>query len=150
MKKKILYVDLDNVLVDFQSGIVKLPEEVKIKFEGHLDDVPNIFSLMTPVKNAVECYNELCEHFDTYILSTASWENPSAWSDKLVWVKKYLKENAYKRLILSHHKDLNKGDFLIDDRTKNGADRFEGELIQFKTSKFPDWITVKNYLLERK
>ena len=32
-------------------------------------------------------------------------------------MKKYLGEIAYKRLILTHHKNLNFGDFLIDDRT---------------------------------
>ena len=65
-------------------------------------------------------------------------------------VKKYLGEVAYKRLILSHHKNLNIGDFLIDDRTKNGAGEFKGELIQFGTDKFPNWSVVKRYLLEHK
>ncbi len=44
-------------------------------------------------------------------------------------------------------KNLNIGDFLIDDRTKNGADRFTGEHIHFGTSKFPDWDTVVRYLM---
>ena len=38
------------------------------------------------------------------------------------------------------------GDYLIDDRTKNGAGEFSGELIQFGTNKFPDWNTVLKYL----
>ncbi|NCG08090.1 MAG: 2-C-methyl-D-erythritol 4-phosphate cytidylyltransferase, partial [Verrucomicrobia bacterium] len=59
--------------------------------------------------------------FDSYILSTAPWGNPTAWSDKLEWVKKHLGEVAKKRLILSHNKQLNKGDYLIDDRSRNGA-----------------------------
>ena len=57
---------------------------------------------------------------------------------------------ARKRLILTHRKDLNIGDFLVDDRTKNGAGEFMGELIQFGTEKFPDWNTVKKYLMEKK
>lgn len=65
------------------------------------------------------------------------WYNPSAWSDKLEWVKKYLGEVAYKRLILTHHKNLNKGDRLIDDSTKRGASEFEGELNLFGSEKFP-------------
>ena len=69
--------------------------------------------------------------FDTYILSTSPWNNDSAPTDKLRWVKKYLGNVAYKRLILSHHKNLNIGDYLIDDRTKNGADRFRGEHLHF-------------------
>lgn len=46
--KKTLYIDMDNVIVDFQSGIDKLTEEVQKKYEGHLDDVPGIFALMDP------------------------------------------------------------------------------------------------------
>ena len=76
--KKILYVDMDNVLVDFQSGIDQLSESVQNEFEGRLDEVPGIFSLMKPMTDAIEVYNELSQFFDTYILSTAPWENPSA------------------------------------------------------------------------
>ena len=120
-KKPILYIDMDNVLVDFKTGIARLTEEEKIKYEGRYDETPDIFSKMLPMEGAVESFKLLSEKYDTYILSTSPWENPSAWSDKLKWVKKYLGSNAYKRLILTYHKNLNKGDFLIDDRTKNGA-----------------------------
>ena len=86
---------------------------------------------MEPMPGAMEAFVALSEAFDVYILSTAPWENPSAWSDKLEWVKKYLGEKAWKRLILSHHKNLNRGDFLVDDRDKNGAGQFAGTLITF-------------------
>jgi 5'-nucleotidase len=152
--KKIVYVDMDNVLVDFPYGIECLSEEDKIKYSGHYDDCPNIFSLMRPMPGAIESFHILSEHFDTYILSTSPWDNPSAWTHKLEWVQKYLGATpdgpAYKRLILSHHKNLNKGDFLIDDRTANGADRFEGEHIHFGTEKFPDWKSVIDYLMQFK
>jgi 5'(3')-deoxyribonucleotidase len=98
---------------------------------------------------AVEAFKELSEKFDTYILSTSPWANPSAWSDKLIWVKNYLGPSANKRLILSHHKNLNAGDFLIDDRTKNGVNEFKGEHLHFGTPKFPDWNAVVAYLDQR-
>ena len=145
--KKILYIDMDNVLVDFPSGISKLSQEVINEYESNLDEVPNIFSLMEPLEGAIDSFKILSHRYDTYILSTAPWKNSSAWSDKVKWVKKYLGESAYKRLILTHHKNLNHGDYLIDDRTKNGAGEFKGELIQFGTDKFPDWKSVCSYLL---
>jgi 5'(3')-deoxyribonucleotidase len=80
--RKILYFDMDNVLVDFASGIVRLSEETKRKYEGHLDDVPGIFGLMEPMPGAVEAAQLLSQYFDCYVLSTAPWKNPSAWSDK--------------------------------------------------------------------
>lgn len=152
MGKKILYIDMDNVLVDFESGILKLDEKTKKEYEGHLDDVPNLFSLMKPMPDAIDCVKKLSPYFDMYILSTAPWNNDSAWSDKAMWVKKYFgydKDNIfYKRLIISHRKDLNKGDFLVDDRKKNGAGEFSGELIEFGSENFPNWKVVSEYLMK--
>lgn len=146
--KQIVFVDMDSVLVDFKSGIARISEEDKGKHQGKLDEVPGIFSLMEPYEGAIEGYKWLCENFDTYILSTAPWENPSAWTDKLLWVKKYLPKEAYKRLILSHNKHLAKGDFLIDDRTANGAGQFVGKHIHFgpEGKDFADWQTVIAYM----
>ena len=139
---------MDNVLVDFVSGINQLSPELQKQYEGDLDEVPNIFSLIKPMEGAIESFQKLSGVFDTYILSTAPWENDTAWSDKLNWVKKYLGPSAHKRLILSHNKNLNRGDYLIDDRTANGADKFKGELIQFGSDQFPDWKSVCEYLLK--
>ena len=104
---------------------------------------------MVPVKDAVDSYKLLTEYFDFYILSITPWNNHTAWVDKLNWVKKYLGEHDYKRLILSHHKNLNSREFLVDDRTKNGADRFNGELILFGGDTFLDLNTVTRYLLTK-
>ena len=147
---KVLYIDMDNVLVNFQSGINAISEEYRQQYEGDLDEVPGIFSKMQPYDGAIEAYQKLAQHFDTYILSTAPWENPSAWSDKLLWVKKYLGQTAHKRLILSHNKNLNAGDFLVDDRTANGAGEFAGEHIHFLSEQFKDWDDVLSYLLLKK
>jgi 5'(3')-deoxyribonucleotidase len=144
--KKILYIDMDNVLVDFPSAFEKIPKKYLITHKEKMDEVPGIFSLMDPMQGSIESFNELSSLFDTYILSTSPWENDSAWSDKLKWVKNYLGQNAYKRLILSHHKNLNSGDFLIDDRLANGVDKFTGEHIHFGTMKFPNWVSVVDYL----
>ena len=152
--KKRLYFDMDNVLVDFKSGLDQVSAEEKARYEDdgtgkpHYDDIPRIFSMMSPMPGAIEAFHKLAEKYNVYILSTAPWKNPSAWSDKLQWVQKYLGEVAYKRLILTHHKDLNRGDFLIDDKGKNGTSEFEGEWIHFGSERFPDWDAVLKYLLD--
>ena len=147
MTKKILYFDMDNVLVNFQSGLDLLSEEVLQQYEGQLDNIPSVFSLMKPLDGALEAYTILASTYDSYILSTAPWGNISSWSDKAAWVQTHLGDSAKKRLILSHNKNLNIGDYLIDDRTANGAAQFMGEHIHFGSAKFPNWNSVFNYLL---
>ena len=88
--KQRLFIDMDNVLVDFQSGIDKLDPGTWMQYEGNLDNVPGIFALMEPNEGAIEAFHTLAVKYDTYILSTAPWHNPSAWRDKLEWVQKYL------------------------------------------------------------
>ncbi|WP_281614945.1 hypothetical protein [Flammeovirga sp. SubArs3] len=132
--KKILYIDLDGVTVDYQ------PSENKTK-EG-------FFLEMSPIENALTSIRKLASHYNVYFLSTAPWSNPNAWKEKRLWIEKYFGDDFKKRLILSHNKHLNKGDYLIDDRPHaNGADQFEGELIHFGSEQFKDWQAVLNYLL---
>ncbi len=54
MGLKILYIDMDNVLVDFPSGIARIPPEVVDEYDDRLDDVPGIFSLMEPLPGAAQ------------------------------------------------------------------------------------------------
>lgn len=140
---------MDGVLVDFTSAFKKLPEDILSEYSDNKDDIPGIFSLMDPMPGAIDAFNKLSDIFDTYILSTSPWENDSALSDKLKWVKIHLGNKARKKVIFSHNKNLNKGDFLIDDRRANGADKFEGELIQFSVAPFEDWSSILKYLLKK-
>lgn len=58
--------DMDGVLVDFQSGIDKLSEETKHEYEGRLDEVLGVFSLMDTMPGAIETVHELSKHNDVY------------------------------------------------------------------------------------
>ena len=160
--RPIIFFDMDNVLVDFQSGLDKVSQDVKARYDDdgtgkpHYDDIPGLFSLMDPMPGAVEAVKALasCGCYDLYILSTAPWGNPSAWTDKLEWVKKHLDSDRpdgvfYKKLILTHHKNLciQQKAWLIDDRKLHGAEHFEHHWIQFGSEEFPDWNSVVNFFL---
>jgi 5'-nucleotidase len=65
----------------------------------------------------------------------------------VLWVRRHLDDVAHKRLILAHHKDLLRGDFLIDDSRRNGAAEFGGELLLFgPDGDYKDWPAVMEYL----
>ena len=146
-QKPIMYVDMDGTLVDWQSGQNRLTDLEKLQYDGYLDEIPGLFSRMDPMPGGVEALYTLSKKYDIYILSTAPWLNDSAPSDKLRWVQKYFGKDKnslfFKKLILSHHKELNKGAFLIDDRPhKNGTNNFEGTLIHFGSTDYPDWSSI--------
>ena len=147
--KKIVYIDMDNVLVDFESGLRKVEPYTLDKYMGNYDEIPGLFSYMEPMAGAIEAVHKLAEKYDLYILSTAPWNNPIAWAEKRIWVGRYLDDIFHKRLIISHCKNLCEGDYLIDDREKNGAAEFKGELIAFGSEKYPDWNSVVNYLMSK-
>ena len=154
--KKRLFFDMDNVLVNFQSGLDKIDEETKNQYRARwsgdkdrLDEIPGLFGKMDPMPGAIEAVRTLAEEYDVFILSTAPWKNPSAWSDKVTWVTKYFDDVFHKRMIITHRKDLVDGDYLIDDRGKNGTSEFKGEWIQFGSERFPDWNSVVEYLLNK-
>jgi 5'(3')-deoxyribonucleotidase len=145
-KKKLLYIDMDGVLVDFKRMLSERNLKTEEEIDAYVDNTEGIFLGLHPMKGALDAFEFLSRHFETYILSTAPWKNTSAWSDKRRWVEKHLGDQADRKLIITHRKDLNKGDYLIDDRKAKGADRFEGEFIQFETDRFPDWESVLDYL----
>lgn len=147
MNKKTVFVDLDGVLVDLieQVNFELNNSETYKTVEDVIDFSETVFLESKPIKDSLESFAWLEKHFDVYILSTAPWLNVNAWFQKRIWVENYL-PTMRKKLILTHQKHLLKGDFLIDDRTKNGAAEFEGEHIHIFTEKFPDWKSVTDYL----
>ena len=139
---------MDGVIVDFMSGIESLSEQEHETYKGKYAQCPDIFSRMKPIDGALDAVKQLHEIFDVYILSSPGWGNPSAWSDKHNWIQEYL-PYMKRRLILSSQKNLNRGEYLIDDRLCNGAGEFQGEHIHFGTDSFPNWEYVLSYLVHK-
>jgi 5'-nucleotidase len=147
--KKLLHIDLDGVIADFISAMHSHPLREIPPYDEHPDTIPHIFRNLQPIESAVTAVQKLLNSnkYEIYFLSTAPWNNPSAWTDKRLWLEEQFGDVVNRKLILTHRKDLIKGDILIDDRPNNGADKFQGEWIQYGSEKFPNWNEILTYLL---
>jgi 5'(3')-deoxyribonucleotidase len=107
---------------------------------------PRIFQELPIIRGSKLAIEELFPIYNIYFLSTPMWNVPESFMDKRLWLEQHFGEIAYKRLILTHNKGLNHGDFLVDDRTWNGVKDFKGHHIHFGTPEFPDWLITTDFL----
>ena len=126
------------------------------KYLKYPDHIPGIFRSPQPIEGAVESIKKLksSEKFDLFIATSAPWGNPESLTDKRYWIENHFGNLFHKKLVTTHRKDLLIGDFLIDDRLKNGAKDFKGELIKFGINwengiknEYPNWDSVLKKLL---
>ena len=148
--RELIFIDMDGVLADAEAGMKVWSEKLGMTttelFKKKLYHMPGFYADLPLMPGAVESFEKLSKKYEVYILTAPSWENPSCYTDKRLWVEKYLGESAYKRLIISNDKSLFTGRALIDDRTKYGVTKFGGEHIHFGSDKFPNWNSVLEYL----
>lgn len=110
--------------------------------------IPGIFRGLEPIEGGIETVEWLQAQkaFDVYILSAPSIMNPLSYTEKAQWVWDKFGKLFARRLILSPHKNLNKGDYLIDDNLSGkGQERFEGTLVHYGSQDFEDWQAVRSY-----
>ena len=115
---------MDGVISDFDKTKDELYSSEK-RPELKMD-----FSKLDTVPGADTAVMRLNQDFDMFIASTPVWDRPETWSQKREWIAKhfpYLKQ----KLILTHRKDLLRGDILIDDSRWRGQPDFQGEWFWF-------------------
>ena len=126
MRKKIIHIDIDGVLVDLgkeieyriknsilDSKFIKEPDLIDWLFEGP----PPIFGAIDAVRKLKES-----QQYDLFIATSAPWDNPPSLMHKRLWIEHYCGTTFHKRMFIIHRKDLLIGDYLIDDRLANGAE----------------------------
>ena len=144
--RKILYVDMDGVLCDFERALRK---DIAIKPEiAYPQSQYGFFRKLQPIEHALESMESLLgfRNLDMYILTAPSIHNPLCYSEKREWVETHLGFEWVKKLIISPNKGLSKGHYLIDDHKEGrGQELFEGELLHFGSDKFPDWPSITDF-----
>jgi len=159
-KKKIVYIDMDGVIVDFGKAIKDWFEKhphLEERYKTHPDHIQGLFRIAPPIKGAIEAIKKLHNSgkYELFIATSAPWGNPQSLTDKRFWLEDYFDNIFHKRLFTTHRKDLLMGDYLIDDRLKNGAGEFKGKLLRFgydwennnSPNEYPDWDSILDYLL---
>ena len=128
MSKKIVYIDMDCVLVDFYSHptltVARTSyNDPQIYKEGFFRNLkPTSYAIA-----AVEMLNE-DPRLDIHILTHGLSGSAYCYQEKVEWIREYLPD-LINKIIITCDKTLNKGDVLIDDDIKwNG---FEGNFVEF-------------------
>lgn len=160
MTKKILFVDMDGVLCNFDKMIFDIKPELGMPLshapcphgryslvEEVMINNPRLFKDLEAIDGGVEAVKRLWPHYNIYFLSTPCWNVPESFTDKRIWIGDKFGEDAKDRLILTQRKDLCIGDYLVDDRLVNGAAEFQGKHVHFGHGVFPTWVEVETYLM---
>lgn len=142
MKRKIVYVDMDDVLCDYVTERnKKLLENPDILYP---QSQYGFFTNLEPIEGAIEGVNYLRTKFDVYILTRPSYKNPLCYTEKRIWIEKHFGLEFCKNLIIAYDKSLLRGDYLIDDVR---WDDFEGKQLLFGSDEFKNWEKVKEYFI---
>lgn len=146
--KPILYVDMDEVLVNFCSHpSLKLWDRTQQNPPEMYE--PGFFESLRPLPGAISSVTRLINEneWDIYILTQPVAKSPVSYMEKANWICKWLPDLRDK-IILTQNKSLNIGDVLVDDNEKWGK-VFAGKFILFKRN-MPSVIMWSHVLRELK
>lgn len=139
-EKKIVHIDQDDVLCDYKGGYIKgIWEDPMRKYPQSKE---GFYLALEPLPGAVEGVKFLQKHFEVYIATRPSYMNAHCYTEKRIWVEKYLGLETCKNLGLTPNKNLLIGDYLIDDDPNW---KFNGIQLVFGSEKYPNWESIINY-----
>lgn len=149
MNKKIMLVDIDGVLNDFQNHFLEYVEKLGYKYDvsktsyyelhysiKHKDakkirnfifSLDNFWETLPLLDFAPQGLEYLNDKFDTYI-ATAPWDEKNK-NQKIDWIKNYFPFFDLRRIIFSDKKWELKGNFIIEDRPETIKKCIENDII---------------------
>lgn len=154
MAKKILYVDLDRTIANFDKGIHDIDPTCKTDWSNQKRVLeichanPEFFHHLEPIEGAIDAMHTLYDRFDLRFASVPMESLPTSFTGKFLWLQKHLGVKASERLVLTHDKSKLIGDYLIDDSLRFGVHMFQGHHVHFATPAFPNWKVTLPYMLK--
>ena len=115
VKRKILCIDMDNVLADF-SGSPRLRNWQEKKRNPSSMYGKNFFRDLEPLPGAIEAVMEIIasNKYDVYILTQPVAKSPHSYSEKVEWVLTHIPD-LMDKIIMCQNKAMVKGDILVDE-----------------------------------
>lgn len=156
MKKKVLYIDMDDTIADF------LGHSVFEKVDGK--DVTPMFEIgffrsLKPIDGALWAVRALIQMgFDVQILTQPLAHSPHCYSEKVQWIGMWFPE-LIEKINMVQNKGLLRGHYLIDDNALKWQKKFEengGKFIHFpynggdstRHSNREAWTRIINFFKE--
>jgi len=140
-ERRVVLVDMDGVIADFEGGFLKNwrerhPDKPSIPLEHrttfYIADqypqewrelvrqimlAPGFYRNLEPIPGSIAALQEMSElGFEVFICSRPLSEYKNCVLEKYEWVEEHLGEDWVKRIILTRDKTIIKADILIDDR----------------------------------
>lgn len=141
--KKIVYVDMDDTIAQYKRAMLENPYKLK-----YPQSISGFYVDLKPIPYAIESvkYIDTLPNYDIWFLTAPSVINAHSYTEKRLWIEKYFGHDKCHQLIISPHKGLLIGDYLVDDITYGkGQDTFSGKLIHYGSDEFPNWNEIVKY-----
>ncbi|MFK8162596.1 MAG: 5'(3')-deoxyribonucleotidase [Lewinella sp.] len=171
-----IIIDMDEVMADNFPSFYRAAEErfgIVVGPEDHLGkkvyDLPGLaevrnvlyekghFRHLPVIENAVEVIRELYEHYEVYIVTTAT-EFRYSFLDKYEWLEEHFPFIHHSRIVFCGDKSIVHGDFMIDDKAKN-LSTFTGVGLLFTSNpnlgeqryhRVNNWLEVRDYFRQER
>jgi 5'-nucleotidase len=146
MTKQVLYIDMDDTIVDFRSS-TRIPDHEKEVYGHPAMYQEGFFRDLLPFPTAIQAVNRLIDSgkYDVWILTQPVADSPRSYSEKAEWVIKHLPRLTHK-IKMTQEKTMCLGAILIDDNPKWAG--FFGDFYLFdRHNPEATWSILLNQLL---
>ena len=136
MLNKTIYIELDNVLCNYNGRIFEL------RAENDCDDIEQLpihYKDMKPIDGAIEAVEDLAQNLDVYIVTPDEKRE-----EKTEWIRTHLPQ-AVDNIIFCDIEEIRDGNYLVCFEKKKGG-CFRGRFIEYYSMFFPTWLEVVNYI----